>query len=155
MALLSRKVDYALLILSFLHHRPEGGCARAIAERFNLKKAFTANVLKLLCRRGLVTSQRGIHGGYVLARPADQIVLGDLLDLLGEPFHLADCNHVDGRCALEPICPVRSAIAEVNARIREVLGTVTLADLCRERTGEGCTRYGLEVGLIEHEQALA
>ena len=49
-ALLSRKADYALLILSYLHYHPEGGCAREIWERFGLKKAFTANVLKLLCR---------------------------------------------------------------------------------------------------------
>jgi Rrf2 family cysteine metabolism transcriptional repressor len=150
MALLSRKVDYALLILSFLHHRPEGGCARRIAERFNLKRAFAANVLKVLCRGGLVRSQRGIKGGYVLARPGDEIVLSHVLDALGESFHLADCNRAEGCCDLEGVCPVRSAIAEVHERIRAVLDNVTLAELCRERADEGCTRYGLEVGLIEH-----
>src|SRR6186713_706963 len=129
MALLSRKVDYALLILSYLHHRPDGGSARLIAEQFGLKKAFAANVLKRLCRGGLVRSQRGIHGGYVLGRPADRIVLSDLLDLMDESFHLADC----GRCELESRCPVQSAIAEVDARIRRVLSDVTLAELCRER----------------------
>ena len=80
MALLSRKVDYALLILSYLHHRAAGGCARVIAERFGLKKAFAANVLKILCQRGLVRSQRGLHGGYILARPAAEIRLAELLD---------------------------------------------------------------------------
>ena len=132
MALLSRKADYALLILSYLHHRPAGGCAREIAERFHLKPAFAANVLKLLCRRGLVLSQRGAHGGYVLARPGDEIILNDLLDLLGEPFQLAECNGPPG-CCLEQTCVVRSAIAAVDERIREVLRGVTLADLCRER----------------------
>ena len=115
MALLSRKVDYALLILSYLHHRPEGGCARVIADRFGLKKAFAANVLKLLCQRGLVRSQRGIRGGYVLARPAVEIQLAELLDLMGEPFHLADCNRAspeacgpgEAVCAFEAVCPVR------------------------------------------------
>lgn len=134
MALLSRKADYALLILSYLSHRPEGGCARVIASRFGLKPAFAANVLKLLCRRGLVRSSRGIHGGYVLARPAGEIVLADLLDQLGEPFRLAECNSVldaGSPCALEGICPVRGAIAEVDRRLREVLGSVTLADLVR------------------------
>src|SRR5258707_1370415 len=103
MALLSRKVDYALLILSYLHHRPQGGCARQIAERFNMKRAFAANVLKLLCRQGLVRSQRGIKGGYVLARPAEQIAFCELLDLGGEPFHHAECNRPagEGTCGLE------------------------------------------------------
>jgi Rrf2 family cysteine metabolism transcriptional repressor len=147
MPLLSRKVDYALLILSYLHHRPEGGCAREIAERFRLKKAFAANVLKLLCRRGLVRSQRGVHGGYVLAQPAEQIVLCDLLDLLGEPFRLAECNAPLG-CCLEQTCPVRGAIADLDERIRSVLRGVTLADLCRERPGEEAGRFGLHVVLM-------
>jgi Rrf2 family protein len=154
MALLSRKVDYALLILSYLHHRPEGGCARVIADRFGLKKAFTANVLKLLCQRKLVRSQRGIHGGYVLARPAAEIQLAELLDLLGEPFHLADCNRGAAGacptgevfCALEPCCPVRGAIAEVDRRIRDVLRTVSLAEVFRGPSAvSGGIQYGLEV----------
>jgi len=144
MALLSRKVDYALLILSYLHHRPEGGCAREIAERFRLKPPFAANVLKLLCRRGLVSGQRGVHGGYVLVRPADQIVLAELLDLLGEPFHLAECNAPPG-CCREQACPVRGAIADLDGRIRDVLRGVTLADLCGERPVDQGHRFGLHV----------
>src|SRR5689334_8005545 len=96
MALFTRKVDYALVVLSFLHHKPEGACARVIAEKFNLKAAFTAKVLKQLCSRGLVKGQRGVHGGYILRRPAAEIRLGELLDLLEEPFHLADCNRDSG-----------------------------------------------------------
>jgi Rrf2 family protein len=154
MALLSRKVDYALLILSYLHHRPEGGCARVIADRFGLKKAFTANVLKELCRCKLVRSQRGIHGGYVLARPAAEIQLAELLDLLGEPFYLADCNRTtagacsagEAFCNLEASCPVRGAIAEVDRRIRDVLRMVSLADVFRGPDAlPGGIQYGLEV----------
>lgn len=129
MALLSRKADYALLILSYLHARTEGGCAREIAGRFSLKPAFAANVLKLLCRRGLVRGQRGVHGGYVLARPAAEIVLSDLLALLDEPFHLAECNSSPG-CCMESVCPVRGAVAVLDGRLRDVLRGVTLADLC-------------------------
>jgi Rrf2 family protein len=158
MALLSRKVDYALLILSYLHHRSEGGCARVIADRFGLKKAFAANVLKLLCQQGLVRSQRGNRGGYVLARPAAEIQLAELLDRMGEPFHLADCNRASSEmcgpgeaiCSLEAVCPVRSAIGEVDRRIREVLRTVSLADVFRgsgQGVEVGCIQYGLAVAL--------
>jgi len=131
-----------------LYHRPGGGCAREIAERFGLKKAFTANVLKVLCKKGLVRGQRGLHGGYVLTRPAHQIDLADLLDQLGELFHLADCNRQthDTPCSLEAVCPVRAAIAEVDRRIREMLQTVTLAELVSAGAAdEGLKPYGLEV----------
>ena len=73
MTLLSRKADYALLILSFLHQRPEGENARAIAEKFGLSRPFVANILKELCQKGFVTSHRGVRGGYVLKRSAEAV----------------------------------------------------------------------------------
>lgn len=136
MALFSRKVDYALVVLSYLHHRPEGGCARAIAERFGLKPAFAAKVLKLLCRRGLVAGQRGMGGGYVLARPAQEVRLDELLGLLEEPFQLAECSGGSEACGLAGSCPVKGAVAEVDRRIRDMLRTVSLAELFRERCQE-------------------
>ncbi len=160
MPLLSRKVDYALLALSYLHHQPEGGCARVIAARFALSRAFAANVLKVLCRKGFVRSQRGMRGGYVLARPAGDTCLCELLEALDEPFHLAECNrslapNEVGACSFVSVCPVRGAIAEVDRRIREVLRTVTLADLFRSggAGGAGTTQFGLAVGRCEGQLA--
>ena len=46
MALLNRKIDYALLILCYLHHKADGGCAREIAGHFGLSRPFVANILK-------------------------------------------------------------------------------------------------------------
>jgi Rrf2 family protein len=156
MPLLSRKVDYALLILSYLHHRPEGGSAREVAERFALSRPFTANILKLLCRKGFVRSQRGVRGGYLLGRPAEAICLCDLVDALDGPVHLALCNQVagGGDCDLAGVCPVRSAVAEVDRRLREVLSGVTLAELFgAPDAGCGHTEFGLEVGLREPQLA--
>ena len=66
MTLLNRKIDYALLVLCYLHHRPDGGCSRAIAGHFGISRAFVANILKDLCQKGCA-SRRGVHGGYTLA----------------------------------------------------------------------------------------
>src|SRR3989442_15609538 len=101
MALLNRKVDYALLILSSLYHHPEGGCARILAERFGLSRAFVANILKRLCRQGFVASHRGINGGYVLPGAPPHFSLGDLVDALGGPLLLAGGKRGHPR----PRCP--------------------------------------------------
>jgi len=109
MTLLSRKVDYAILILSYLHQRVEGGSAREIAARFELSRSFVANILKMLCHKGFVTSHRGVKGGYVLQRPADEVKLAELMDALDEGFHLMPCTK-DGSeeiCSLVHTCPVR------------------------------------------------
>jgi Rrf2 family protein len=131
MALLNRKVDYALLILSYLHHHPDGSSARVVAERFGLSGGFVANILKRLCRQGFVGSHRGIKGGYTLYPIALSSSLAELMDALDDRFHLAECNReASGDCCpLSEGCPVKGPIAEVNRRLRAVLGEVTLAEL--------------------------
>jgi Rrf2 family protein len=131
MALFNRKVDYALLILSYLYHRSEGGCARAIAEQFGLSRAFVANILKRLCRRGFVASQRGTRGGYTASRPADGIYLTELMDALGAGFHLAECCRElpDASCEVFGVCPIKGPVTALHHRVRELLSHVTLAEL--------------------------
>src|SRR5438094_561881 len=133
MALLTRKVDYAILVLSHLHQKPEGGCAREIAARFGLSRAFVANILKELCQKGFVASHRGVKGGYVLTRDAATVTLAELLETVEEGFRLAVCNPAnhagDGVCTLESVCTVKGPMAEVHRRLLEVLRGVTLAEL--------------------------
>jgi Rrf2 family protein len=131
MTLLPRKVDYALLILWYLHDRPEGGCARTIAQRFSLSPAFVANILKELCQKQFVASHRGVKGGYRLRRPAADITLASLMEALDDTFQLTECcTPVPGEgCAVHGICPVKGPVAEVHRRIRDLLRNVTLAEL--------------------------
>jgi Rrf2 family protein len=131
MTLLNRKVDYALLILSYLHHNPEGGCARAIAGRFGLSRAFVANILKGLCHEEFVSSHRGVKGGYLLRQGAAARTLADLMDALDDAFYLAECTREapDECCPLYAICPVKAPVAEVHRRMREMLSQVTLAEI--------------------------
>lgn len=137
MTLLSRKADYALLILSYLHERT--GTARAIAEKFALSRSFVANILKELNHRGFVESHRGVKGGYTLARPADTITLAELLESIEDGFRLTVCNTpLSGRngtgtghstCEHAGTCTLKAPIALVHQRLLEVLHGITLADL--------------------------
>jgi Rrf2 family protein len=150
MTLLSRKVDYALLILSYLHsHQPGGASAHTIAAHYGLGRPFVANILKVLCQKGFVESHRGVKGGYVLHRPATQIHLAELMDALDDSFHLTTCSsHApdEPRCVVETVCTVRHALAEVHERIREVLRGVTLEQIFTARSvpgQDGTTQFGL------------
>jgi Rrf2 family protein len=145
MTLLNRKVDYGLLILSFLYRNPDGGCAREIAGRLGLSRAFVANILKDLCHKGFVASHRGVKGGYVTLRPAEAITLAELMDALDGSFRLAECIQEipsDG-CALVDICPIKGPVAELHQRIRDVLRATTLAELVRPACSSQDVRIGL------------
>ena len=132
MTLLSRKADYALLILSHLHHTPGGGNARTVSAAFGLSKPFTANILKELCREGVVSSQRGVKGGYTLLPGAARMSLAELLRRIGEGFELTVCStdraEADA-CAMATACPIKTPLAEVHQRVADVFRSVTLAEL--------------------------
>ena len=133
--LLSRKADYALLILSYLYQHKTGGTARAIAEQFGLSRPFVANILKELCQEKLVASHRGVKGGYALARDASTISLAELLEAVKEDFRLTVCNnaadaaHSEDACSHAGACTVKGPMAEVHQRLLGVLRGVTLVEL--------------------------
>jgi Rrf2 family transcriptional regulator, cysteine metabolism repressor len=131
MPLLSRKADYALLILSHLNDHPDGANAREIAERFDLSRAFVANILKELGHHEFVHSERGVKGGYFLVEAAKQTSLATLLEALGEGFRLTFCNEGSDHeaCSLESVCPVKNPLALIHKRMLNALKSVTLAEL--------------------------
>jgi Rrf2 family transcriptional regulator, cysteine metabolism repressor len=131
MALLSRKADYALLILSHLHQQSASGNARTISDQFGLSRPFTANILKELCRKGYVSSQRGVKGGYTLLPHTKSVNLADLLGSIDESLQLTVCtsNSDSEGCTLETVCPVRSPLEEIQRRIAQVFQDVSLEEL--------------------------
>jgi Rrf2 family protein len=132
MTLLSRKADYAMLILSHLHHTADGGNARTIAERFKLGRPFVANILKELCQKGFVTSTRGVKGGYSLAMPSASVTLAQLLEAVEDGFQLTVCtDHQPAAttCDVSHLCPVKGPMNEIHQRLMGVLRSVTLAEL--------------------------
>ena len=135
MTLLSRKADYALLILSYLHQHKAGGTARAIADQFGLSRPFVANILKELCQKEFITSHRGVKGGYALARDAARTSLAELLEAVEEGFRLTVCNSAtdaataEDTCSHAGTCTVKGPMAEVHQRLMGVLRGVTLVEL--------------------------
>jgi Rrf2 family cysteine metabolism transcriptional repressor len=155
--LLTRKVDYALLILSYLHQRPEGGSAREVAAGFvGLSRSFAANILKDLCQKGFVTSHRGVKGGYVLERPAEEISLLDLMEALDDSVYLAECNKTaaEDYCSLLNVCPMRTSIGLVHQRIREILANVMLAELFQPVGSSEAVQLGMRALSLERQLAL-
>jgi Rrf2 family transcriptional regulator, cysteine metabolism repressor len=138
--LLSKKTDYALLILSHLSERQGGGSAREIADRFGLSKAFLANILKELCQKGFLISHRGAKGGYSLQRPAEQVNLAELLESLEDGLQLTNCTSSDQSthdCTVINMCPIRGPINEIHNRIFSVLRNATLAEVLKSSTPYG------------------
>ena len=127
---ISRLTDYATVILATLAAEPERvQTATALAEHTKIAAPTVSKLLKQLQRANLVTSTRGLHGGYQLARPATDITAADILDALEGPVALTDCAAGHGHCGIEHSCRVGRVWQRLNQAIRQSLNEVTLAQL--------------------------
>ena len=127
---ISRLTDYATVILATLAERPERvQTAAALAEQTHIAAPTVSKLLKQLQRTGLVTSTRGLHGGYQLAKPASQISAAAILDALEGPVALTDCAVGHGNCEIEETCQVGRVWQRLNLVIRRSLYEVSLAQL--------------------------
>ena len=90
---ISRLTDYATVLLATLASEPQRvQTAVSLAEQTRIAAPTVSKLLKQLQRAGLVTSTRGLHGGYQLARPAAEISAAGILDALEGPVALTDCS---------------------------------------------------------------
>ena len=127
---ISRLTDYATVLLAALASEPQRvQTAASLAERTRIAPPTVSKLLKQLHRAGLVTSTRGLHGGYQLARPATQISAAAILDALEGPVALTDCAAGHGQCEIEETCRVGRVWQRLNLAIRRALYDVSLAQL--------------------------
>ena len=127
---ISKLTDYATLILAQLASKPEQRFTAAqIATHTGLASPTVSKLLKQLHRTGLVQSTRGLHGGYLLARPASQISAVHILDAVEGPVALTECSGSASQCYLEQTCLVGRAWQRVNRAIRRSLQEITLLEL--------------------------
>jgi Rrf2 family protein len=128
---ISAKADYAVRAAAELAAAPTGGLVKGeeLARAQEIPLEFLENILRELRVAGLVVAQRGIDGGYALARPAREITVAEVLDAVEAP--LAGVQRVRLEDLDYPGAAAR--LGDVWIAVREsmwaVLGSVTLADL--------------------------
>jgi FeS assembly SUF system regulator len=127
---ISKMTDYATVILARLAMAPQRQFTAAqLADQTHLAQPTVSKVLKLLLRRGLLQSTRGLHGGYRLARPAGEITAAQILDALEGPVALIECARHVHHCSIESTCGVGRAWQRVSVALRRVLEEITLLEL--------------------------
>ena len=131
----SAKVDYAVRAGAELAAAAGSGPVKGerIAQAQEIPLKFLENILLDLKHAGLVQSQRGVEGGYWLARAPEEISLADVIRAVEGPI-----ANVRGMRSEEveyagAAAPLRDVWVAVRASLRAVLETVTLADLAAGR----------------------
>ena len=127
----SAKVDYALRALLELAAAEPGRpvTAERLATAQEIPPKFLENILLELRRAEIVASQRGVEGGYRLARPASEISVADVVRSLEGPIASVRGVRPEEVEYTGPAQSLQPLWVELRASMREVLEGTTLADL--------------------------
>ncbi len=128
---LSRLADYSVVLMTYLAshaERPQSALDLTFAS--GLPGPTVGKLLNMLARAGLLTSFRGVGGGYALTRTPGDISVAEIIHAVDGPIALTECIHdSSGECDLEASCPARGSWQVINDVVRKALSSVSLADV--------------------------
>lgn len=123
--------DFGLRALMRMASDPDRAFSTAdLADEFALSRHHLTKIMSTLAQAGIVTTRRGGGGGAVLAKPADQIRLGEVVRLLETGQPLVECFQASGgACTIMGCCRLKSRLRSAEAAFLADLDRSTLADV--------------------------
>ena len=127
--------DFGLRALMRMASAPDRGFSTAeLASEFALSRHHLTKIMAALEQAGIVATRRGGGGGAVLAKPADQIRLGDIVRLLETGQPLVECFQASGgACTIMGCCRLKTRLRSAEAAFLADLDRSTLADVALPR----------------------
>src|SRR5690606_23556687 len=101
----------------------------------SIPRSFLAKIFQDLVRAGVLRSQRGARGGFLLARPADQITILEIIEAIDGKIALQRCLSEVPNCERMEGCALCGLFEQAQDRLKEVFAQTTLADLARRQRG--------------------
>ncbi len=135
----STRGDYAsrALLSLVMHDVGAPTSVKEIAARTDLPQPYLEQILLALKGAGIVRSKRGVGGGYILARPAEEIRLSEIVRAVDGPIVAGDFGqpHTDGSCDHEGQCVLLAIWDHAGTHMREYLDSYSLADIAAMASG--------------------
>lgn len=130
---LSTKSRYGTRLLLDIALNCQGGPVRIqdTAQRQDISVKYLERIAQILRKGGFLKSRRGKKGGHTIAKPLDQISVGEVIKLLEGDSLLAECGTNNPHCDLAGNCITRLVWMEASTAMFEKLNTITFADLAK------------------------
>lgn len=128
---LTNFTDFGLRALIYLASLPEGELTSitVVTETFDVSRNHMVKIINKLGQEGFIKTVRGKNGGVCLGRPADQIVIGEVIRSI-EPFNIVNC--APEFCHITPACRLKTALAKAKQAFLDELDQHTIQDMLTE-----------------------
>lgn len=127
---LTKFSDYALRVLMYTHAAGDRRVTiEEMAASYRISRAHLMKVVNTLTRSGYLTAVRGRSGGLKLARPADEIRLGDVIRDTEPDFALVECFVTGNQCVIAGCCRLPRALKQALGAFLDSLDQHTLASI--------------------------
>ncbi|HVX59547.1 MAG TPA: Rrf2 family transcriptional regulator [Pirellulales bacterium] len=129
--MISQTAEYALRAIVYLADQQTAPqTTQQIAEVTHVPAGYLAKVMQSLSRSGLVHAQRGLHGGFTLARPATELTVLDVVQAVDPLRRITSCPlGLKGHMSL---CPLHRRLDNAVALVEDALRKSTIAELLAE-----------------------
>jgi Rrf2 family protein len=128
---ISKSAGYAVHGLVYLVTKKSGDPVQIseIAEYQDVSRTYLAKIFQQLSTARIIVGQRGITGGYLLARHPSLITLLDVVEAVDGPVIKRHCCLGVMGCTIKPTCTVLDTFVEANNRFADYLRSVTLESI--------------------------
>lgn len=133
--IITRATEYAIRAILYMSRQAAGEIVykKDICKAQDITPAFLTKILQPLIKDGIVGSQRGVGGGFFLAKDPAEITLLDVIKSQEGPVYLNQCLVKDGSCEREFFCPVHGAWAEIRQDFMAILSRYNFAELASKQ----------------------
>jgi Rrf2 family protein len=144
---LSKKAEYGLRALAVMARGRKSWSIQDLSDTEHIPAKFLEQILLSLRHAGLLTSRRGMMGGYSLARAASEITVGDIVRSLDGPIALVPCASERPSepcsCPDPATCPVRQIMTAFRQETMAWLDSRSLEDMARLSPGQGTLAFDI------------
>jgi Rrf2 family protein len=139
---INRKLEYALMALKLMSLKVPGELttAKEVVDETGSPFDATARVLQVMAHKGLLKSEQGAHGGYLIVRDLSKLSLHELGEMVLGPTGVAKCLHGAQACELADRCNILSPMEILNRKIVEFYKTLSVADLLKVKERDPLTK---------------
>ena len=132
--MISQTAEYALRAIAHLAGQPdEAQTTQQIAEVTHVPLSYLSKVLQALARAGLIRSQRGLHGGFLLLKHPETLTVYDVVQAVDPLQRITTCP-LGLKAHGTHLCPLHRRLDDALSLVEQSFRDSTMADLLREPT---------------------